>query len=485
MSELLIAFGILALLLTLSALVSRVVELAPISFPIIFLSLGIILGPYGFGLIAADIHSPVLEAIALPTLALVLFLDALKLRFDEGREAWLVPALILGPGTLLIVLLVAAAARGILGLPVAQALLVGAILASTDPVALRDIVRNEHIPRSIRRILSIEAGTNDLVVLPIVLVLIAVAQANTRGPEDWAVLLTKLFLVGPIVGFAIGALGAWLMSKADARMGIRREYQALYGLGLVLAAFVAGETLGVDGFLAAFAAGFAASVLDYELCDCFLEYGETTAEMAMLLSFILFGAVLSTSIGSGAVVPGLLLAALALFIIRPLSLGVVLLGASMSKDARAFIGWFGPRGLSSLLLVLLAVRGGVPEAEGLLASVGVVVLVSVVLHGVSATPLSSWYARRVAETTLEEERTPTAGGLFGETTGDVPRITVEQLAHAMTSYTPPIILDVRTRSSYQEDTRGIPGSQRVLPDQIREWMAQHEPDGRMVVLYCA
>jgi NhaP-type Na+/H+ or K+/H+ antiporter len=179
------------------------------------------------------------------------------------------------------------------------------------------------------------------------------------------------------------------MGKVDAAFGILRGYQALYGIGLVLLAFAAGQLLGGDGFLAAFAASFAVAALNLDLCDCFLEYGETTAEAAMLLTFVLFEAVTSEIAFEAPLGPTLLLAALVIFIPRPFAIGLVLRRVTVSPQARAFIGWFGPRGLNPLLLALLVLQNGVPGAEVLLAVVGVVVTVSVVAHRATATPLSS------------------------------------------------------------------------------------------------
>ncbi len=389
MPDLLTAFALIAVVLLVSALASGVVERAPLSFPIIFLGLGVLLGERGLGLIALDTHDPTLEAIAILSLAFVLFLDAVRLRFDEGWRSWLVPALVLGPGTLLVIGIVAFAAARLLGLGVIPALLLGAILSSTDPVVLRDVVRDERVPGAVRRVLTLEAGMNDIVVLPIVLVLAAIATAEVGGAADWTLFIAQIFVLGPLVGFAIGGLGSWLMARIDARMAIRREYQALYGVGLVLAGYVGGTAVGGDGFLAAFAAGVAVVILDNELCECFLEYGETTAEMAMLLAFVLFGAVLSTTLGSVPLLATLALATIVIFVARPLAISLVLARATLSPRARAFIGWFGPRGLNSLLFALLLVRDGVPEAERLLALVGLVVFVSVVAHGASATPLAA------------------------------------------------------------------------------------------------
>jgi NhaP-type Na+/H+ or K+/H+ antiporter len=288
-----VAFMLVAVVLTISALASGIVERAPLSFPIIFLGLGFLIGERGFGLLTLGPEDPTLETIAILTLALVLFLDAVRMEAEEVRGAGLAPMLSLGPGTLIIISVAALGAYLLLGTSLVESLLLGTILASTDPVVLRDVVRNERIPRSVRRALSIEAGTNDIVVLPILLVLIAVANVEAASAVGWATLLAQVLVLGPLVGFVVGAVGAWLMSKADAAFGISREYQALYGIGLVLLAYAGAQSLGGDGFLAAFAAGLAVAVLNFELCDCFLDYGETTTEMTMLLSFILFGVVIS------------------------------------------------------------------------------------------------------------------------------------------------------------------------------------------------
>jgi NhaP-type Na+/H+ or K+/H+ antiporter len=449
----------------------------------IFLGLGFLLGPHGLGILAVDANDRTLEIIATLSLALVLFLDAVKLQIDELGRDWLVPVLSLGPGTLLIIGLVALAATWLVGVPPIYALLLGAILSSTDPVVLRDVLRDERIPRSVRSALSVEAGTNDIVVLPILLVLIAVAQAQVGDAAGWAAFLGKVFVLGPAAGFVVGGVGSWLMMRVDARLGVRREYQALYGLGLVLAAYAAGVAVGGDGFLAAFAAGAAVTVLNQELCDCFMEYGETTAEMAMLLAFILFGALLSSLLGTVALGPALALGVFVIGVARPLALGVMLLHARMSVGAKALIAWFGPRGLNSLLFALLLVHAGLPDAERLLAIVGVVVIVSVLAHGASATPLSAWYGRRVAAETLAEERESSAVGLFRPDGGGVPRVSVAELVEHLADPTPPLVLDVRTRSSYARDPVRIPGSVRVLPDQVPAWAAD-QPRGRPIVAYC-
>ena len=484
MPDLLTAFALIAVILTVTALVSGLVERSPLTFPLVFLGSGLALGEGGLGILEVGPRDGVLEAVATLTLSLVLFLDATKLQVEELGRRWLIPALVLGPGTALVIALGAVSLALMLGFGWVVAFAGGAVLASTDPVVLREIVRDEKVPRSVRQILKIEAGMNDIVVLPVILVLIAVGLGEVGGAGAWVTFMVKLLLVGPLIGFAIGGAGSWLIGKVDARTGVRREYQALYGVGLVLASYVAATSAGGDGFLGAFAAGLAVVLLNQRLCDCFWEYGEVSAEMAMLLSFVLFGAVLSSMLDRVDLVPTLVLATLVIFVIRPSVLGLVLAKTRMSWEAHAFISWFGPRGLNSLLLALLMVHAGVPGSELLLAVVGVVVLASVTVHGATATPVSAWYERRVAGDTLAEERESTAIGLFQPDESALGRISPEELAELMAGPSPPLVLDVRSRSSYERDGARIPGDVRVLPDHLTEWAIDREWD-RQIVTYCS
>jgi NhaP-type Na+/H+ or K+/H+ antiporter len=179
------------------------------------------------------------------------------------------------------------------------------------------------------------------------------------------------------------------------------------------------------------------------------------------------------------------LALIAIGVVRPAAMWLVLHHARMSNIARAFIGWFGPRGLNSLLLALLVVQAGAPGAEMLFTLIGVIVLVSVILHGMTATPFASWYGQRVAQTSvvLAEERESTAVGLFQDDPHDAPRISVDELAERLAGPQPPVVLDVRARAQYEQDTGQIPGSVRVPPDQVEEWVTNADR-ARAVVAYC-
>jgi sodium/hydrogen antiporter len=254
--DFLLVFGLVAIILVVTALASGAVERSPLSFPLLFLGLGFLLGEGGLGLIEMGPHSVVLEIVATLTLSLVLFLDAINLQVHELGKRWLIPFMILGPGTLLIIALGAVSIVLLLDFAWLVALIGGAVLASTDPVVLREIVRDGRIPRGMRQVLKIEAGTNDIVVLPVVLVLIAVIRAEDRGITEWVAFMAQLLLLGPAIGFAVGGVGSWLINKGDSWIRVRREHQALYGIGLVLAAYVAATVAGGDGFLSALLPGW-------------------------------------------------------------------------------------------------------------------------------------------------------------------------------------------------------------------------------------
>lgn len=376
-----------------SALLSGLIERSGVPQVGVLLALGAVLGPAGLGLIDITLESPVLRAVSTLSLALVLFTDALSIDLGEVRKHGRLTFLILGPGTLLSAALVGFSAWWLLGLPWTGAAILGAALASTDPVLLRGLLRHSGIPGEARLGLRLESGLNDAVLLPIVLIAMALSgPAGTMTPQAWSRMGIQLFLLGPGAGVVVGLLGVAALDLVRRRIGVRRDYESLYSLGVAFAAYAGAEALHGSGFLAAFAAGLTIAVFDVELCDCFMEYGETTAELALLFTFVLLG---SSLIWSGLLVlsgPVLLFAVIAL-LARSLSLLAALGPMRLSRRSLLLLAWFGPRGLSSLLLVLLPVFAGVAGGAHLFALCSLVVLLSVLLHGGSMMLLGRGAAR--------------------------------------------------------------------------------------------
>lgn len=463
--ELLAPLGVAGGALVLAALAASFVDRAPLSFPMLFLGLGLVLGDGATGALSLDLDAPVLTVVAVTLLSLVLFLDAAQLEVVSLRRDWQVPTLTLGPGTLLTILGGGAAAFLLFDVPWAVAGVIGASLASTDAVTLRDVLRDDRIAPSVRRALGVEAGVNDALILPVLLVFAAIAVDAGRSPAGWAGYLGLLLVAGPAMGAVIGGVGATVMGRISARRVVREEYQSLFGVGLVLLAFVAGEALGGSGFLAVFAAGLAVNTVNHELCDCFMTFGQVLAEVLLLVAFVLFGAMLSGVLTAPSAPFGLALAAIILLVVRPAAvLGSLATRRSvLSRPARLVIAWFGPRGLASLLIALLVVQDGVPGGDGVVQAVGWVVVVSVFVHGTTTTPVAAWYGRRAAAVTLPEAREGSGLDVLVDHGTDARRITVDELRADQETGVPWRIVDVRTPGARAAEPEVIPGSVAITP----------------------
>jgi sodium/hydrogen antiporter len=347
-------------------------------------------------------------------------------------------------------------------------------------VLLRSVLRHPTLPPTSRVALRLESGMNDVVLLPVIVVAaLALSSATQEQSIDVGRHLVGLFLFGPALGALIGWAGITLLVTVRTRVGVRRDYESLYALGLGFASFAAAESVGGSGFLAAFAAGFAIAALDVELCDCFLEYGEATAEMLLLLTFVAFGTSLLWTGASVADAPTLAFAAVAL-LARTVVLYPVLSVIGVQGRDRQLIAWFGPRGLSSLLLILLPVFAGVPGAERWFTVTCLVVLLSLVVHGA------------VIGLFIRQETPPrralNAAGVAdaADAPGAERPITIDEVRALQRRGEPVILVDARATRSYGEDTRQAVGAVRVAPDDpVRSAIEQRLSKHATLMVYCA
>jgi sodium/hydrogen antiporter len=448
----------------------------------LFLGLGALLGPHGLGLIDFGTGSATLGAIATLSLVLVLFTDAVAVNPAEVKSHLRTAAIVLGPGTLLSAALTAVAGWRLLDLPPAAAAILGAALASTDPVMMRGLLRLPEVPSAARTALKIESGLNDVVLLPVVLVAMTWLAPGGGHAGGIGRTLGAVLLLGPLAGAAVGWVAVRVMVWTRGWLGMRRDYESLYVLGIAFTAYAAAEAVGASGFMAAFAAGLAVATLDVELCDCFHDYGEATAEMLLLLSFIAFGASLIWT-GFGALDgPALLLAAVAL-LGRSAVLELTLPRAGLDPVARRLIVWFGPRGLSSLLLVLLPVFAGIREAGRLFPVTALVVLLSLAGHGA----MLIWATHGLKRREERGEIPAAAVALPGSKLVAHPElVTFEELDALRQAGAPVRILDVRTARGYATSKLSAQGALRLLPDRPAESAASLAlPREEWLVAYCA
>ena len=478
------ALALIGIVILVASLLSGLVERTGVPQVAIFLLLGAMLGPAGLNLVNLTLQSPTLQWIAILALVLVLFTDAIAIDLSEIRRPRRVLMLVLGPATLLPAILIGLAAHFLLGLDPLSSAILGAALASTDPVMLRNLFRRSSLPPNVRAALRLEAGINDVVLLPIVVISILLLTA--RG-GNFALEMSRhavgLFVLGPALGALTGYVAITVLEQVRKRVGVRRDYESLYALGCAFTAYAAAEAVGGSGFLAAFAAGVVIASLDVELCDCFLDYGQATAEMFLLFTFVAFGAWL---IWSGLTVADgrTLLFALVALVMRTVVMFPVLAREGIDRRTRRIVAWSGPRGLSSLLLILLPVFAGVPGSERLFAITCLVVLLSVALHGTGIavflrkTEGSIGGAARVTDASVTREPDPDA---------KIPeRITLDELGKLRETGKRVVLADVRTERSYRADNLRAEGAIRLPPDdavrRARELGLDHHAT---VVLYCA
>jgi sodium/hydrogen antiporter len=478
--------ALIGLVILVASLLSGAVERTGVPQVAIFILLGVVLGPSGLGVVDLPIHSPTLQVIATLALLLVLFSDAIGIDLGEVRQQRRLATLILGPGTLIPAVLIALAAWLLLGLSPAAAAVLGASLASTDPVLLRTLTRHPAVPPSARLGLKLESGMNDVILLPIVVLGMLLHQGDV-GQGEVSRKLIGLFVLGPLLGTVVGYAAITLLDRIRKAFGVRRDYESLYALGVALTAFAAAEAAGGSGFLAGFAAGLVIAALDVELCDCFLDYGEASAEMFLLLTFVAFGAGLIWTGLAVADARTLVFAVFAL-LIRTLVLLPVLSRSGITTKNCWIIAWFGPRGLSSLLLVLVPVFAGVPGAERLFSITCLVVLLSVVLHGGGI----AYYLRRLARAaevtaTRESPSGPAPRPPKPEPEAEVAeRITLDEVKRMQEEGAPYLMVDVRTERSYRDDQKRAAGALRLPPDDAVRLARERrlDPDATLV-LYCA
>jgi sodium/hydrogen antiporter len=485
--------ALIGIVIIVSSLLSGAVERSGIPQVAIFLALGAALGPWGLGLIDVRLDSPALRIIATLALVLVLFSDAISVDTRALGQQRALTLLVLGPGTLIVAGLIAIAAHLLLRVTAAHAAILGAALASTDPVLLRTVLRHRRLPETTRLALRTESGMNDVVLLPIVVIAMVLA---TPAAGDTAASLSRsvigLFLLGPVVGALVGWIGIITLVRVRDSIGVRRDYESLYALGIAFTAFALAESVGGSGFLAAFAAGLLIAAQDLELCDCFLEYGEASAEMFLLLTFVAFGAAL---LWTGLdVADGRTLAfAVVALIMRTAVLYPVLARAGLDRRSRRLIAWLGPRGLSSLLLVLLPVFAGIPGAVALFTITCLVVLLSVVVHG---TGIAIWLRRDTADRGPRTEEVA-SGVPRVEAPKPLPRapsgqrsvlnpITIEDFRARLARDEKLQLVDARSERTWNQDGLKARGAIRLPPDDAVRSARELGLDRHgTLVIYCA
>ena len=422
-------FVITGALLIGMALAGTVLKRLPLTASMFYLAAGALLGPWGTGLLHVDAVDDAsgLERLTEIAVIISLFTAGLKLRLPVSDRRWRAAILLAAVAMVLTIAGVAAFAVAAVGLPLGAAVLLGALLAPTDPVLASDVqVAHEHDAEPVRFSLTAEAGLNDGTAFPFVMLGLGLMGAHELGAYGWRWLAVDMvwavvagLAVGTLCGAGIGKLVIYLRRVHREAVGLD-EFLAL---GLIALSYGVALLVNAYGFLAVFAAGLSVRRIERQQSDeappsdvaqvarstdeqathpdtahaymasAVLGFNEQLERLGELAVVLVVGAMLADIEVPG---PGIL-TALALFVvIRPLATMLALLRVPLSRPQRAFIAWFGVRGVGSMYYLAFALSHGVssPAARMLADITLVVVAASIVLHGVSVTPLMQRYSAR-------------------------------------------------------------------------------------------
>jgi NhaP-type Na+/H+ or K+/H+ antiporter len=377
------------------ALVSKRLSTTVVTAPIFFAGIGLVAGPV-LGLIETEASAEVPTLLLEAALVMVLFADASSLDVRRWtREAGLAGRL-LGLGLPLTMLAGALVALLLVpGMELWQAALVGVILAPTDAALGQAVVSNLRVPAVIRNALNVESGLNDGLALPFVTIFITVGLVATGADTELKAAQTlALALVGStVVGAATGVTGGWLLRRS-AELGLgRRRWQPIALVALAVATYLVADEIGASGFLAVWVAGLAAgTVLRRGAMEEAFELSEEMADVLGAVGFLLLGLGLIAPVVQRATPEMYVYAALSLTLVRMLPVALVMLRTGFAPASVAYVGWFGPRGLASIVFATVVVEQSVPGASALIDVVLLTVAISMVVHGVTA----AWGAGRYA-----------------------------------------------------------------------------------------
>ncbi len=388
--EALLIFGTL---LAVVAALSGVMRGTVLSASVLSIALGIVLAE--LDVVSVNVGDPGLLELIQLALILTLVSDGLLVDRELLGRHWGPPARALVFAMPITLVLLALGAKLLFGeLSWAEAFLLGAVLCATDPVVTSAVVTSKHVPSSIRHTLNLESGLNDGLALPFVLFFLVLASPGGDAGHEAAELVGEAAF-GVVIGIALGLLGGWVHRVVP--LGVTPRYEGIYAVGFGLAAFGLADVTFGNGLIAAFVLGITLGFREHEITERFADFSENVSAIFQVLTFFVFGALIVATGFEGAIPALLGFIAFALLIARPVAVQISFAGTGLSRPHKAFIAWFGPKGVASMLFALLVLDAGVANGPLVFDVAAFVILASIVAHGLTDTVGSRWIARRLGD----------------------------------------------------------------------------------------
>jgi NhaP-type Na+/H+ or K+/H+ antiporter len=364
-----------AVVLLAAVLVSGLANRTILSTAVLFLVAGFVLGPDTTGVLDVQADSPIVATLAELALFAVLFTDGMRVGWPDLRSAWRLPGRALGWGLPLTLLVTALAAHYVVGLGWPESLLIGAILAPTDPVFASALVGNDRVPARLRHLLNVESGVNDGLALPFVIVFLGLAAGSHDLHVDELAVEVSL---GLLVGVAIPV--AAILLERTRFFAASAAYEPLNSLAIGLLVLAVAQATHANLFLAAFAAGITVATFGPRQRAAFEHFGENLAELFKLAALLVFGALISMEFLADISWQGWVFALLAIFVARPVALWLSFLRSGLGMREQAAAMWFGPKGFASVVYGLLVLESGITAANEIFHLVAVTIVISILLH---------------------------------------------------------------------------------------------------------
>jgi NhaP-type Na+/H+ or K+/H+ antiporter len=393
--------AIIAIFLLIYTCVAGGFERTRISSAMLFTAFGFVVGPACLGLLDWEMDRDLMRELAEMTLAVMLFTDAALVDMEVVRKNRGLPIRLLLIGLPLTLLLGFGVATFLVAGPSLYMLaLLATMLAPTDAALGNAVVTNPVVPNRVRQSLSIESGLNDGICVPVLLVFLTLAlgQAEEHGGAlSLAIILVLEEIgIGLAVGLGLTFLAIRLFRVAGKRDWITSNWIRLSIPALALASFATAQSVGGSGFIAAFCGGLLFRVLTKEEREKLLHSAETVGGLLSLVTWIMFGAVVVGSAFSSFTWTIVLYSVLSLTVIRMLPVFLALTGSGLSTESKLFVGWFGPRGLASIVFAVIVLNSELQNTGPIAMTVVCTVLLSVIFHGITANPWAKAYGKRYA-----------------------------------------------------------------------------------------
>jgi sodium/hydrogen antiporter len=383
-------------LLVIGAWLSGLARRSFVSLTAVFVLAGFVLGDGVTGALHLDARSPFVSELATVALIVILFRDGLEVDGELLQSHWHLPFRKLVLAMPLTAGIVAVGTRVLTGLSWTESFLVGALLSPTDPVLSSSVVTNPRVPAVVRHSLNLESGLNDGLALPAVLALSAALAPGGAGHFVWWRFVIENLVLGLVVGVVVGVAASWLAPPdVDVAEGIPAHQRSLFALGAAFATYgLAVLTHQGNGLIAVYVAAIVLGIRRPDIHHHFEQQAADLVEIVKLGIFVVFGAVLTLDglFGSGWAAVGVV--ALTLLVARPVSVFLALAGTDTDAPTRAFMSWFGPKGVATMTFSLLVLSEGIRSGAQIFNLAALTVFCSILAHGVTDTAGANWIAGR-------------------------------------------------------------------------------------------